>query len=480
MSKINSGFMKNLVLLLVFSSFMVGCAQPSEPNFVFILVDDLGFMDIGATNPDTFYETPSIDKLASEGLLLTQTYAAAPVCSPTRASIMTGQYPGRLQTTDYFGAPQPRDAGPNYSKTMFPAAYVNQLPASELTLAEAFQQAGYSTFFAGKWHLGNEGSYPEDHGFEINKGGIEKGGPYGGDKYVSPYGNPRLEDGQEGELLPTRLGKETAQFITEHKNGPFLAFLSFYSVHTPLMTTPELQAKYEAKKEGLGAETVWGEEGQRKVRQSQDHPIYAGMIEAMDAAVGVVLAAIEEAGISGRTVIIFTSDNGGLSTSEGHPTSNMPYRAGKGWLYEGGILEPSIVKWPDNTIPGSVSREIVSSIDFMPTMLEIAGIPPPKTDGISVTGVLKGHQQEERAIYWHYPHYGNQGGSPSGAIRKGPWKLIQFFETNGTELYNLDEDPSESMDVSGVHPEKTASLMAELRLWQDETGVTFPMLVPKQ
>jgi len=305
--------MKKCLPLAVFVLLFAGCSEPKEPNFVFILVDDLGFMDIGANNPESFYETPSIDKLASEGLRLTAAYAAAPVCSPTRASIMTGQYPGRLQTTDYFGAVQPDEVGPNYadSRMMYPAPYVDQLPSDEKTMAEAFKEAGYSTFFAGKWHLGNEGSYPEDHGFDINIGGHEAGGPYGGNKYFSPYGNPRLEDGPEGELLPTRLGHETANFIRESRKKPFLAFLSFYSVHTPLMTTPELEAKYEAKKQALNTPTVWGDEGLTKVRQSQDHAIYAGMIESMDAAVGEVLAAIEESGIAERTIIIFTSDNGG-------------------------------------------------------------------------------------------------------------------------------------------------------------------------
>lgn len=473
--------MKRLLFVLACGVFLVGGQGPTEPNFVFILVDDLGYMDIGANNPETFYETPSIDKLASEGIRLTGAYAAAPVCSPTRASIMTGQYPGRLHTTDYFGAVQPDKVGPNYadSRKMLPAPYVDQLPASELTMAEAFKQAGYKTFFAGKWHLGNEGSYPEDHGFEINKGGHEAGGPYGGSRYYSPYGNPKLDDGPDRELLPTRLGRETADFIRNNSKKPFLAFLSFYSVHTPLMTTPELQAKYEAKKLALNSQTVWGEEGLRKVRQSQDHAIYAGMIESMDAAVGEVMAAIEDAGVADRTIIIFTSDNGGLSTSEGHPTSNAPYRAGKGWLYEGGILEPTIIRWPGEITPGSVSADLVSSIDYLPTMLEIAGLESKKTDGRSIVPLLRGKSQPERTLFWHYPHYGNQGGSPSGAIRKGPWKLIQFFETDAVELYNLDEDSSETTDVSGMHPERTTVMLTELKRWQLEAEVLFPAPVQR-
>lgn len=465
---------RNLICLLLLLS--MGCSTPKEPNVVFILVDDLGYMDIGANNPSTFYETPSIDRLATEGMRLTQAYAAAPVCSPTRASIMTGNYPARIKTTDYFGAPQPDTVGPNYAdnRAMYPAAYVDQLPASEDTIAEILQNAGYATFFAGKWHLGNEGSFPEDHGFMVNKGGHERGGPYGGNKYFSPYGNPRLEDGPDGEHLPERLGRETAEFIKQNKKKPFFAFLSFYSVHTPLMTTPELEAKYESKKAELGLETQWGEEGLRKVRLTQDHAVYAGMVEAMDAAVGHVLDALQEAGVSDRTIVVFTSDNGGLSTSEGHPTSNITLRGGKGWLYEGGILEPTIVKWPGHTQPNSISNEVVSSVDYLPTILDMLGIAPTTTDGQSVTSVLKGEPAGERSIFWHYPHYGNQGGSPGGAIRKGDWKLIQFFETGKLELYNLAEDPSETMDLASIHPDKTAELYTELKAWQVDTGAVFP------
>ena len=466
--------------LLLSVILLGGCASEVDraPNFVVIVADDLGYMDIGANNAATFYETPSIDRLATEGMRLTQAYAAAPVCSPTRVSIMTGQYPGRLHTTDYFGAPQPDEVGPNYTKNrkLFPAPYVDQLPESEISMAEAFEEAGYATFFAGKWHLGNEGSYPEDHGFQINRGGHERGGPYGGDKYFSPYGNPRLEDGPPGEYLPIRLGQETAAFIQDNRDSPFLAVLSFYSVHTPLMTSDALLAKYEAKP---APEDEWGQEGSRKVRRVQNHAIYAGMVEAMDTAVGTVLQALEDAGVSDNTVVLFTSDNGGLSTSEGHPTSNLPLRAGKGWLYEGGIREPTIVKWPGMTPAGSTSDQLVMSTDFLPTMLDIAELPMPEMDGESMVGILSGESADERSLFWHYPHYGNQGGSPGGAIRKGDWKLIEFFETGGIELYNIADDISEAMNVAGVYPEIAAELHAELNNWQERAGVRFPTPVPE-
>jgi arylsulfatase A-like enzyme len=251
-----------------------GEVQRKKPNFVFFLIDDLGWRDVGCFG-STFYETPNIDRLAREGMRFTDAYAACPVCSPTRASIMAGKYPARTGVTDYIGASQPGNWKRNTK--LVPAPYADRLALDEVTLAEAFKEAGYATFFAGKWHLGPEGFWPENQGFDVNKGGIDRGGPYGGKKYFSPYGNPRLEDGPDGEHLPLRLGRETADFIEAHKDGPFLAYLSFYSVHTPLMTTKELGAKYEAKQKNAPA-TAWGQEGERKVRLVQNHAVYAGMV----------------------------------------------------------------------------------------------------------------------------------------------------------------------------------------------------------
>lgn len=457
-----------------------GCAEPATPpNFLFILVDDLGYMDIGAYNPDTFYETPHVDRLAEEGMRFLDGYAAAPVCSPTRASIMTGKYPGRMNTTDWFGAPQPESVERHWThdKPLLPASYIEQLPHEETTLAEALQQGGYRTFFAGKWHLGKEGSYPKDHGFEINKGGWERGGPYGPGRYFTPYGNPRLEDGPEGEHLPARLAQETAQFINENKEQPFLAYLSFYSVHTPLLTRSDLEAKYEQKRQ-FAPEEAWGVEGERKVRLVQNHAIYAGMVEAMDEAVGTVLYALEAAGVAENTVVFFMSDNGGLSTSEGHPTSNLPLRAGKGWLYEGGIREPMIIKWPGVTDPGSVTAVPATSTDFYPTMLDMAGLPllrDQHQDGMSLVPVLQQSGSLERdAIYWHYPHYGNQGGSPGAAVRSGDWKLIEFFEDDRVELYNLQTDIGEQRNVAESEPRRVQELQAQLHAWYQKVDARFP------
>ena len=444
---------------------------PERPSFLFILVDDLGWTDLSCYG-SSFHETPSCDSLAERGLRFTDAYAACPVCSPTRGSIMTGRYPARTATTDYFGAAQPDRWKRNTPH--LPAAYEDRLAAEELTLAEALGEAGYATFFAGKWHLGPEGSWPEDHGFDVNAGGWTRGGPYGGDQYFSPYGNPRLEDGPAGEHLPDRLAAETVRFIEEHRDQPFLAYLSFYSVHTPLMSREDLREKYRGKKERLGLEARWGRERGRKVREVQEHAVYAGMVEAMDQAVGRVLGALDRLGLAQSTAVFFMSDNGGLSTSEGHPTSNLPLRAGKGWLYEGGIREPMIIAWPGVAKPGGTCDEPVVSTDFYPTLLEMAGLPPrpeQHLDGVSLVPLLKGGAGPEReAIFWHYPHYGNQGGAPGGAVRTGDLKLIEWYEDGKLELFDLSGDPGERHDLAAERPETAAELRARLRRWRQAVG----------
>lgn len=447
-----------------------------KPNVVFFLVDDLGRQDLGCYG-STFYETPHVDRLAREGAKFTDAYAACPVCSPTRAAIQTGRWPQRTGVTDYIGAPLKPELWKRNTR-LLPAPYSDRLALEEVTLAEMMKGAGYATFFAGKWHLGPEGWWPENQGYEVNMGGVDKGGPYGGNKYFSPYANPRLPDGPPGEHLPDRLATETAKFIREHKSQPFFAFFSFYSVHTPLMARKDLEAKYESKKKQLGLEVKWGREGPRDVRQVQEHAVYAGMVEAMDQAVGKVLAALDEQGVAENTLVIFTSDNGGLSTSEGSPTSNLPLRGGKGWLYEGGIREPLLVRWPAVLKPGTVVDTPVSSPDFFATLMDVGGAKVdggPKRDGTSLLPLLQGQPgMPERALYWHYPHYGNQGGAPGAAMREGRWKLIHWFEKDEYELFDLTTDLSETKNLAAQEPARVKQMQAALAQWREEVGAKMP------
>jgi arylsulfatase A-like enzyme len=454
---------------------LVSRVSAAPPNVVFFLADDLGQRDLGCYG-STFHETPHLDRLARDGARFTDAYAACPVCSPTRASLLTGQWPQRTGITDYIGAPTKPEQWKRNTK-LRPAPYADRLALDAPTLAKSLKAAGYATFFAGKWHLGPEGWWPENQGFDINRGGIDKGGPYGGKKYFSPYGNPRLTDGPDGEHLPDRLATETAKFIEANKDRPFFAYYSFYDVHTPLMAREDLRNKYEQKRARLGLAEKWGREHERDVRLTQDHAVYAAMVEAMDLAVGKVLAKLDELGLRDNTLVIFTSDNGGLSTSEGWPTSNLPLRGGKGWMYEGGIREPLLVRWPAVVKPGSVMSTPVSSPDFFPTVLEAAGAKPQAgqtLDGVSLLPVLKGGTLPGRALFWHYPHYGNQGGAPAAAVRRGDWKLIEWLEDNRAELFNLAQDPGEKSDLAAKEPKRAAQLRAELHSWQKQVGAKFP------
>ncbi len=465
-----------LVLACVSSA---GAQEARRPNFVFFLADDLGYTDLGSYG-SRFYETPNLDRLAADGVRFTDAYAACQVCSPTRAAIMTGRYPARLGITDYIGAPQPHSVERHWTRhmPMLPAPYIAALPHDQTTLAEALREAGYATFFAGKWHLGGEGSLPEDHGFDINIGGHRYGTPPGG--YFSPHNNPKLPDGPEGEHLTDRLAQESVRFLDAVGDRPFFLFLSFYAVHTPLQAKQEYIEKYQAKARELppspAAEFI--PEGRRMARQVQKHAVYAGMIQSMDEAVGAVLNKLRTLGLEDRTVVIFTSDNGGLSTSEGSPTSNLPLRAGKGWMYEGGIRVPLIVRWPGAADAGGVSATPVLSTDFFPTLLDIAGLPTrpaQHVDGVSLASILRGDPAPAReAIFWHYPHYGNQGGRPSAAVRAGDFKFIEFLDTQEVELYHLGQDVGESRDLSEAMPEKTATMRDRLHAWRREVGAVMP------
>jgi arylsulfatase A-like enzyme len=470
-----------LIYALCAGCLFVPPADGKQPNIVFFLADDLGQRDLGCYG-STFYETPNLDRLAREGALFTSAYAACPVCSPTRASILTGLWPQRTGITDYIAAGDAN--GPRNWKrntVLLPAPNRDRLALEMPTLAKALKAAGYATFFAGKWHLGPEGHWPEDQGFDINMGGNERGGPYGGKRYFSPYGNPRLSDGPDGEHLPDRLATETAKFIEANRERPFFAYFAFYSVHTPLMAREDLRQKYEAKRERLGLAARWGREHERDVRLVQEHAVYAGMVDALDLSVGKVLAKLDELGLTDNTLVVFTSDNGGLSTSEGWPTSNLPLRGGKGWLYEGGIREPLVVRWPATVKAGSIIDTPISSPDFFPTLLEVTGakVQPGQTlDGVSLVPLLRGEPLADRPLFWHYPHYGNQGGAPGAAIRRGDWKLIEWFEDGKVELFNLVADQGEQTDRAAEQPELVATLRTELHAWQKEVGAVFPTTNP--
>lgn len=447
------------------------------PNVVIILADDLGWRDLGCTG-STFYETPHIDRLSREGMQFTRGYAACQVCSPSRAAIMTGKAPARLKITDYIGAPSGTDWKRN--TRLLPADYQRQLPARETTIGEAFQDAGYRTFYAGKWHLGGEGSFPEDHGFGVNMGGHHAGTPPGG--FFSPYRNPKMDDGLPGECLPERLGQETARFIRAHQDQPFLVFLAFYSVHSPIQTKQELWDKYRRKAESHApVERRFRFDRTMPVRQVQDHPVYAGMVESMDSGVGTVLDTLDELGLTDNTIVVFTSDNGGVSSGDGFATANLPLRGGKGRQWEGGLRVPFLVRWPATLPPGTISDAPVLGTDLFPTLLDLCDLPAlpgQHSDGISLRPVLEGKAGPTRRLYWHYPHYGNQGGEPSAVLRDGPWKLVSYMEDGRSELYNVAEDPGEQQDLAGDHGERVEAMKRELQGWQRAVDAEMPQTNP--
>ncbi len=450
-----------------------------KPNFLFILADDYGYHDVGASG-SKYYETPNIDRIANEGMIFTDGYAACQVCSPSRASIMSGKFPARHGITDWIGAPTGekwRNAGRNTQ--LLPPEYVHSLEKEYITLPEAMKEAGYKTFFAGKWHLGGKGSWPEDHGFDINKGGWDVGSPKGG--YFAPWENPNLKSGPDGENLSMRLAKETVNFIKENRDTAFFAYLSFYAVHGPIQTTQEKWAKYRQKAEELGIAEQGFEMGHfLPIRQVQDNPVYAGLVEAMDDAVGEVLKALDELSLSEKTVVVFTSDNGGVSAGDAFATSNLPLRGGKGYQFEGGIREPYFIKVPGMG-QGQKSNVPVSGTDFYPTILELAGAdlkPQEHIDGVSLVPLLKGGEIAERPLIWHYPHYGNQGGEPSSIIRLGDWKLIHYYEDGHEELYNLKSDLEEKNNLAAENGKLAKQLSKRLFTLLDEMGARFPVKDP--
>ncbi len=466
-----------LVACLVLSGALAAeTSTIARPNIVFILMDDLGWADVGCYGSE-FYETPSIDRLAGQGMRFTDAYAACNCCSPTRASILTGKYPARLHLTDWIpGSPFPK-------AKLRPPDWHQELPFAEVTLAEALQPAGYVTAAVGKWHLGKAPFLPQNQGFDVNIAGNHSGAP---GSYFWPYahddpakatryhGGPVPDvftGGKPGEYLTDRLTDEALALIEANRERPFFLYFSHYAVHTPLQAKPDLVAKYRAKlRPGL----------------KQNNPTYAAMVESMDQSVGRVMEKLDALGIADRTIVFFTSDNGGYSGYGGKPggTCNAPLREGKGSAHEGGHRVPLIVRWPGVTTAGSVCREPVTSVDFYPTILAMTGACGDQrhnsaVDGVDLAPALKQQGTLARdAIYWHYPHYNVFPQTPYGAVRQGDYKLIEFYEDGRFELYNLRTDLAETTDLAERMPELVTTLSGKLATWRESVGAQMPLPNP--
>ncbi len=460
-------------------------------NIVLIVVDDLGWRDLACYGSD-LYETPHVDRLARQGMRFTQAYSACTVCSPSRAALMTGKYPARLHLTDWIpGHERPA------AKLKIPD-WNQRLPLEEITLAELLAPAGYIAGHVGKWHLGPQGFWPTDQGFAVNMAGCDLGHP---PSYYWPYTragrrlpNLALTSAAQGQYLTDRLADEAVALVRQWKSRPFFLYLPTYQVHTPIEPKQAYVAHYA-----------------ERVRPGMQHtnPRYAAMIQSMDEFVGKVLDALEEHGLAQRTIVFFTSDNGGLSHLNGvkrGPTDNSPLRLGKGSSYEGGVRVPLIVRWPGVTPPGSVCHEPVMGIDVFPTVAEAIARPlggPPSSpgrsgdtgqapaagtpragqiqaDGVSLVPVLRDPRARLKrdALFWHYPHYHPGGATPYGAVRAGPWKLIEFYEDMHVELYNLADDLGEKNDLAGRKPDLAAALRDRLHRWRQEVGAQMP--TPRQ
>lgn len=450
-----------------------GCNEKLEdqtkPNVLFIFVDDLGWKDIGAFGSD-FYQTPNVDFLATEGLSFDNAYAACTVCSPTRASVMTGKYPATLNCTDWiegWNFPHAKLKVPEWTKF---------LDEEEVTMAEIFKESGYVTGHFGKWHLGEDEKYwPENHGFDVNVGGWKKGAPNRNKKegyngYFAPFGNPRMDDLPDDDYLTDRLTKEAVAFIEENKDEPFFLNFWLYQVHTPLQAKPEKIEKYKK----LLSDDL-----------SQKNPTYAAMVEHMDDAVGVLIQKLKDLGLYDNTIIVFTSDNGGLVGKNNNITNNYPLRSGKGDMYEGGVRVPLIIKDLSGNTAGKWNSTPIISTDFLPTLAKLAdAVVPEKVirrwDGIDFSELVNGNEQElkRESIFWHYPHYHIEGAVPHSAIRNGKWKMIHNIETDTYELYDLEKDISESENLINVFPEVGRDLINKLENWKNEVQAQMPTSNP--
>ncbi len=445
---------------------MAGESSKRKPNIIFILIDDMGWRDLGCYG-STFYETPNIDRLAAQSMVFSDAYTCGPNCAPTRASLMSGQYTPRHGIITVGSS----ERGPKHLRKLIPQENKTVLDAGITTLAEAIKPAGYVSASMGKWHLGNDPEHgPVGQGFDVNVGGYEAGHPR---SYFSPYKNPELQDGPKGEYLTDRLTDEALKFIEANQDKPFFLYLPHYAVHTPLQAKKEMIAKYKAKEPSSG----------------QGNPTYAAMIESTDQGVGRMMAKLDQLGLADDTIVIFSSDNGGvggykpLGIKGGEITSNAPLKGGKGMLYEGGVRVPLFVRWPSVVKPASRCDEPVITVDFYPTLLEMtwaAGQVNQPLDGKSLMPLLKGSESFSRqAIFWHFPAYLQGGGgtwrtTPAGAVRAGRWKLIEFFEDPSIELYDLVRDIGEKHNLAGKMPEKAKELHNLLKKWRKSVNAEVP------
>jgi len=457
---------KILILFLIIITVSMSCSESSidkggsKPNVLFIVVDDLGWNDVGLMG-SPWFQTPNTDQLAREGMVFMQAYAGASNCAPSRASLMTGTATPRHGI--YTVSPSAR--GNKKTRRLIPTKNTNFLEDDNPTIGDLFKEAGYVTGMFGKWHLGID---PLSQGFDKNIAGGKNGNP-GRDGYFSPYNVPNIEDGPDGEYLPDRLTDEVINFITDNKEHPFFAYLPYYTVHTPLMSKQKLVDKY------LNLPNI----------QSERQAIYGAMVEAMDINIGRLLKSLTQLGLEKNTIVIFTSDNGGLTSI----SSLAPLRAGKGSYYEGGIRVPLIVKWPGKVNKESFNEVPVTNLDFYPTFREILGsnIESTELDGQSLLPILNEAPSEERSLVWHFPIYlqaynGLTDGArdvlfrtrPGSIIRKGKWKLHQYFENNELELYDLENDPGEKNNISNTNPLIVEILMKELNQWRKERNAPIP------
>jgi arylsulfatase A len=430
-------------------------ADASRTNVVVILVDDMGGADLGCYG-STYHRTPHLDRFAASGVRFTSAYAACPVCSPTRAALLTGLYPARLQLTDWL----PGRADRPDQKLLRPI-FNQSLPPGVITIADILKSNGYVTGHFGKWHLGGGDADPRKRGFDVSIGGDNTGAQA---TYFAPFRGPNgrflpgLEKAAPGEYLTDRLTTEAERFIEQNRDRPFFVYLAHNAPHIPLQAKPEVVAKYRSG----------GPPG------TQNNPTYAAMIESLDDNVERILKKLDDLKLAKHTAVIFTSDNGGLSILEGPntpATSNAPFREAKGFLYEGGIREPLLVRWPGVTRPGSVSDAAVSSIDFLPTIVDLCGLKSKaNVDGVSLRPALTGGALNRPALFWHYPHYSNQGGRPGGAVRAGSLKLIEHYEDGRRELYDLAKDVSETHNLMLERPDEGKALAARLDAWRQSVG----------